>query len=113
MAVVPHSVSGSPTHLKVQSDGVDGVLGAPGVILEGSSEESLREEEAADPVDGWNAVRDPSLHEVNPLKQVRHPGGQRLQGRVGLGAATGSVYFEKAQQQHTRRENTGWRLQHC
>lgn len=97
---------GSPAHLKVQSNGVDGVLGAPGVILEGSREESLREKEATDPVDGWNAIRDPSFHEVDPLQQVRHPGGQRLQGRVGLGVATGSVYFEKVQEQHARRENT-------
>lgn len=86
---MPCSASPSPPHLKVQPDGVDGVLGAPGVILESSGEESLREEEAADPVDGRNAVGDPALHEVNPLKQVRHPGGQRLQGRVGLGVRGG------------------------
>ena len=41
-----------------------------GVILEGSSEKSLREKEAANPENRWNAIMDPSLQEIDPLKQV-------------------------------------------
>lgn len=79
-----HSLSGLLSDLKVQSNCVDGVAGATGVILEGSSEKSLGEEEAANPEDRWNATRDPSLQKIDPLKQVRHPRGQRLKRRVGL-----------------------------
>lgn len=56
--------------LKVKSNCVDGGAGATGVILEGSGEKSLGEKEAANPEDRWNAVVDPSLQEVDPLKQV-------------------------------------------
>lgn len=56
--------------LKVKSNCVDGGAGATGVILEGSSEKSLGEKEAANPENRWNAVMDPSLQEIDPLKQI-------------------------------------------
>jgi len=56
--------------LKAKSYRVDGGAGAPGVVLEGSCEESLGEEEAADPENGWDAIVDPTLEERDPLQQV-------------------------------------------
>lgn len=79
-----HRLSGSLPDLKVQSDRVNGCPRATGVVLEGPCEESLGEEEAANPEDGWNAATDPSLQKIDPLKQVRHPGGQWLQRRICL-----------------------------
>ncbi len=70
--------------LKVKSNCVDGGAEATSVILEGAGEESLREKEAANPEDRWNAITDPPLQKTDPLKQVGHPGGQRLQRRVSL-----------------------------
>lgn len=71
-------LSGLLSDLEVESNCVDGGAGATGVILEGSGEKSLGEKEAANPEDRWNAIMDPSLQKIDPLKQVWHPGGQRL-----------------------------------
>lgn len=86
MLIFIHSYTyyGLLSDLKVKSYCVDGCAGATGIVLEGSGEKSLGEKEAANPENRWNAVIDPSLQEIDPLKQVRHPGGQRLQRRVSL-----------------------------
>ena len=70
--------------LKGKADGVYGEPGAAGVVLQRPGEEGLGEKEAGDPEDSGGALSDPALHEAHPLQQVGHPGGQRLQGRVGL-----------------------------
>lgn len=79
-----HRLSGLLSDLKIQSNCIDGDARATGEILEGSSEKSLGEIEATNPEDGWNSTRDPSLQKIDPLKQVWHPGGQRLKRWVGL-----------------------------
>lgn len=43
------------------------------------------EEEATDPEDGWDALGDPGLQEVQALQQVHDPRGQWLKRWVGLG----------------------------
>lgn len=63
-------LSGLLSDLKVQSNCIDGDAGATGKILEGSSEKSLGEIETANPKDGWNSTRDPSLQKTDPLQQV-------------------------------------------
>jgi len=60
----------SLSDLKVKSNCVDGDARAAGVVLERSCEESLREEEAANPENRWNAITDPFLQEIDPLNQV-------------------------------------------
>lgn len=56
--------------LKLKSDCVDGDDRATSVVLEGSGEKGLGEEEAANPEDSWNTIGDPVLQETDPLKQV-------------------------------------------
>jgi len=53
--------------------------------LEGSSLETLREEEAGNPVRHGHAFLNPSTHEDNTLKEIIEPGGEGLQRGIGPG----------------------------
>lgn len=44
------------SHMEVKANGVNGDNRATGEVLQGAGEEGLREEEAADPKDGRDAI---------------------------------------------------------
>lgn len=44
------------------------------IVLKSSSQESLREEEAGNPVSGRHATFNPALEEFNTLEEFAHPG---------------------------------------
>jgi len=56
-----------------------------GMHLEGSSLETLREEEAGNPVAHGHAFLNPSAHEDDTLEEIIEPGAERLQRGVGPG----------------------------
>jgi hypothetical protein len=56
-----------------------------GMHLEGSSLETLREEEARNPVGHGHAFLNPSTHEDDTLKEIVEPRAERLQRGVGPG----------------------------
>lgn len=98
-------------YLKVKSDDVNGDDGLPGIVLQSSCEESLREEEPRDPEHRWDALVDPALDELHPLHQVQHPCCQGLQGGVSLGRERGesitksSTHAGRFREGRERREN--------
>mmetsp|Transcript_25260 Transcript_25260/g.30582 ORF Transcript_25260/g.30582 Transcript_25260/m.30582 type:complete len:205 (-) Transcript_25260:4251-4865(-) len=70
--------------VEVPRHGVDRELEFTGVVLHGTSQESLREEESGEPEHrGWPTV-DPVVDKLRPLEEIHHPCGQRLHGRVCL-----------------------------
>lgn len=82
--VIERNLSQRVSYLEVKSNGVDGDDGTTGVVLQGSSQEGLREEETRDPEDAGDTFVDPRLNKLHPLHQIGHPGGQWLQGWVCL-----------------------------
>mmetsp|Transcript_40151 Transcript_40151/g.90202 ORF Transcript_40151/g.90202 Transcript_40151/m.90202 type:complete len:468 (-) Transcript_40151:800-2203(-) len=70
---------------KVKSHGVNGHLVLSGIVLQGSSGESLGEINSADPEDHRNALFEPCLEEVQPLNQIIHIGPEWLPGRIRFG----------------------------
>mmetsp|Transcript_106049 Transcript_106049/g.295105 ORF Transcript_106049/g.295105 Transcript_106049/m.295105 type:complete len:466 (-) Transcript_106049:145-1542(-) len=70
-------------HMELPGQGVDGQLVLPGVVLQLSSQEGLREVEARDPVRRRVAALLPVGEEGYPSHEVRHVAGQRLERRVG------------------------------
>ena len=80
---------------KVPLDGVDGESVFASVVLKRPRQESLREEQSADPVDRGRAVIDPPVDELDALQQVQHPRRQGLQRRVRLaGPRVGNLVVE-------------------
>ena len=67
--------------LEVKFVNFKGVL--TGMHLESSSLESLREEEAGNPVTLRRAISNPVTHESNAFKKVIKPRVERLKGRIG------------------------------
>jgi len=61
---------------------VDGNLVTTGVSLQGTSQETLREEQTRDPEGHGGTVLQPVVHEDNTLLQVNVPGGKWLKGWV-------------------------------
>ena len=69
-------------YLKRITDGIDSNDMFPGVVLQGSGEEGLREVEARNPEHLGYAVRRPVLHELHSEAQVLHP--RRWSGKIEL-----------------------------
>ena len=65
--------------MELEVESVDGNFVLPCVVLQGSSEERLGEEETRDPETGWSPVVYPFLHELQPLNKVINPASQRFQ----------------------------------
>jgi len=65
-------------HIEIERECVDsnGVLS--GVVLHGSGQETMGEEEFVDPVDSWNAFLDPLVKELKPFLQVNDVGAKGL-----------------------------------
>lgn len=67
------------------------------IVLHGSREECLREEETGDPIGGWHAILDPFGEEGHALVQVRDPRGEWLQRkRPDFGESTRDLVIEQA-----------------
>ena len=73
-----------PTHLEIEGNCVNRDIRGSGVILQGSGQEGLWEEETGNPENHGFPLIDPHLNEVHPLDQVLNPGCQRFQRGVGL-----------------------------
>lgn len=83
-------------HFIVERQFVDGNHVFPCIVLHGSREECLGEEETGDPVGGWHAILDPFGEESEALVQVRDPGGEWLQGkRSDLGESSRYLVIEQ------------------
>jgi len=54
------------------------------IVLLGTGEETLSEEEAGDPVTRRCTVVNPVLHEAKAINKVTHPGSEWLQRRISL-----------------------------
>jgi len=66
-------------YLKI--DSIDGNYILSGVVLKGSSDEGLREEETRDPEDIRCASIDPLLQELYPISEILSPRPQRFHGK--------------------------------
>jgi len=66
-------------YLEVILQLVNGDLVFTGIVLQGTCEEGLREEEARDPECGRRTLLDPLSEEVDPLIEIIDPGGKRLE----------------------------------
>lgn len=71
-------------YLEIKADNINRDDGLPGIVLQSSREEGLREEEAGYPEDRRYTLINPCLDELHPLHQVQHPGCQGLEGGVCL-----------------------------
>ena len=81
--VLRHSLDKAVHHVGSESDLVNFQAVSTGMHLKGSGLETLREEEARNPVGHGHAFLNPSAHEDDAFKEIIEPGGERLQGGVG------------------------------
>lgn len=84
-------------HIELELQIVDGLLMLPGVGLEDGRDESVRKEEAREPVGAWVALQHPGPDEIGSLLQVLEPACQLRHGSIGdLRPVRGHFVAEKA-----------------
>mmetsp|Transcript_16730 Transcript_16730/g.41427 ORF Transcript_16730/g.41427 Transcript_16730/m.41427 type:complete len:229 (+) Transcript_16730:478-1164(+) len=70
-------------HDEVERELIDGDRVLPGRKLQAGGEEACRVGEGREPEDDGHFLQAPLQEAAYPLHEVRHPGGQRFQRRVG------------------------------